>query len=160
MVPAEVGIDMKKKRLLTFKGDVMDTLDWEKAEVFRLLKGQPGTQYQEADEAGKKQIRSWVKNLLGHNEVTVQFVKSDGTVRDMRCTLDGGRIPPAAHPPTAATQIQASSTVNIDGLTETKKPRKEPDPVTQRVYDLDQNAWRSFRYDRLKKITAEINFAK
>jgi len=50
--------------------------------------------------------------------------------------------------------------VNIDGLTESRKPRKEPDPVTQRVYDLDQNAWRSFRYDRLQKITAEINFAK
>ena len=151
---------MKKKRSLTFKGEFVDTLDWEKAEVFRLLKNQPGTQYQEADEDGKKQIRSWVKNLLGHTEVTVQFVKSDGSIRDMRCTLDGGRIPPAAHPPTAATQIQASSTVNIDGLVESRKPRKEPDPVTQRVYDLDQNAWRSFRYDRLRKITAEINFAK
>ena len=150
---------MKKKRSLTFKGEFVDTLDWEKAEVFRLLKGQPGTHYQEADEAGRKQMRDWVQNLLNNSEITVQFVKSDGTVRDMRCTLDRGRIPPAPPKP-VPTEIQASSTVNIDGLTETKKPRKEPDPVTQRVYDLDQNAWRSFRYDRLQKITAEINFAK
>jgi len=42
MVLDEVA--MKKKRSLTFKGEFVDTLDWEKAEVFRLLKGQPGTQ--------------------------------------------------------------------------------------------------------------------
>ena len=149
---------MKKKRLLTFKGEFVDTLDWEKAEVFRLLKNQPGTQYQEADEADRKQIRGWVQNLLGNTEVTVQFVKSDGTTRDMRCTLDSSRIPPVP-----VGTIFKSSTANPDGLdtlAESRKPRKEPDPVTQRVYDLDQAAWRSFRYDRLKKITTEINFTK
>ena len=140
----------------------MDSLDtWEKQEVFRLLKNQPGTMYQEADEEGKTQLRSWVKQLLGNSIVTVQFVKSDGTVRDMRCTLSGAHIPPAPPKP-VPTEIVGSSTVNIDGLDTLKetKSRKEPDPVTQRVYDLDQNAWRSFRYDRLQKITAEINFAK
>ena len=158
-----VEVEMKKKRLLTFKGEFVDTLDWEKAEVFRLLKNQPGTQYQEADEAGRKQMRDWVQNLLGNTEVTVQFVKSDGTVRDMRCTLDRSKIPPAPFNPTpVASVITGGSTANIDGLTvtESKKPRKEPDPVTQRVYDLDLKEWRSFRYDRLQKITAEINFAK
>jgi hypothetical protein len=150
---------MKKKRSLTFKGEFVDTLDWEKAEVFRLLKNQPGTQYQEADEADRKQIRGWVQNLLGNTIVTVQFVKSDGTVRDMRCTLARDLIPPAPPKP-VPTEIEASSTVNIDGLAESRKPRKEPDPVTQRVYDLDLKEWRSFRYDRLQKITAEISFAK
>jgi hypothetical protein len=152
---------MIKKRLLTFRGELMDLMDWEKAEVFRLLKNAPGTQYQEADAVGQLEIRSWVKNLLANSEVTVQFVKSDGTTRDMRCTLDSSRIPPAPAKP-LPTVIEASSAVNIDGLTvtESRKPRKEPDPVTQRVYDLDQGAWRSFRYDRLKKITTEINFTK
>ena len=141
----------------------MDSMDWEKQEVFRLLKNQPGTHYQETDEAGRKQMRDWVKNLLINSEVTLKFVKSDGTVRDMRCTLDSSRIPPKPPVPYTAIMtevIQDSSTVNIDGLVENKKPRKEPDPVTQRVYDLDQGEWRSFRYDRLQKITAEINFAK
>jgi hypothetical protein len=152
---------MIKKRLLTFRGELMDLMDWEKAEVFRLLKNAPGTQYQEADAAGQLEIRSWVKNLLSNSEVTVQFVKSDGTIRDMRCTLDGSRIPPAPPKPVPV-DIVSSSAVNIDGLTvtESRKPRKEPDPVTQRVYDLDQGEWRSFRYDRLKKITTEINFTK
>jgi hypothetical protein len=152
---------MKKKRSLTFKGEFVDNLDWEKAEVFRLLKNQPGTQYQEADDEGRKQLRGWVQNLLSNSEVTVQFVKSDGTVRDMRCTLDRSRIPPAPFNPTpVASVITGGSTANIDGLAESKKPRKEPDPVTQRVYDLDLKEWRSFRYDRLQKITAEISFAK
>ena len=152
---------MIKKRLLTFRGELMDLMDWEKAEVFRLLKNAPGTQYQEADAVGQLEIRSWVKNLLANSEVTVQFVKSDGTIRDMRCTLDSSRIPPAPPKPVPE-DIVSSSAVNIDGLTvtESRKPRKEPDPVTQRVYDLDQAAWRSFRYDRLKKITTEINFTK
>jgi hypothetical protein len=153
-----------KKRLLTFRGELMDLMDWEKAEVFRLLKNAPGTQYQEADALGQLEIRSWVKNLLANSEVTVQFVKSDGTIRDMRCTLDSNRIPHAAAPKpiSVPAEIQASSAANIDGLTvtESRKPRREPDPVTQRVYDLDQGAWRSFRYDRLKKITTEINFTK
>jgi len=153
---------MKKKRLLTFKGDIMDIMDWEKQEVFRLLKNQPGTQYQEADEAGKEQIRTWVKSLLNNSVVNVQFVKSDGTVRDMRCTVDASRvlIPSVKQPTAAAAGIVASATANIDGLSESRKPRKEPDPVNQRVYDLDLNEWRSFRYDRLQKISVEIDFAK
>jgi hypothetical protein len=79
----------------------------------------------------------------------------------MRCTLDRSRIPPAPvkTQPNPA-EIVNTSTANVDGLAESKPPRREPDPVTQRVYDLDVGAWRSFRYDRLKKISAEINLAK
>ena len=151
---------MIKKRLLTFRGELMETngLAWEQLEVFRLLKNQPGTVYQEGNEQEQKLLRDWVKSLLNNSEVTVQFVKSDGTTRDMRCTLDSSRIPPVP-----VGTIFKSSTANPDGLdplAESRKPRKEPDPVTQRVYDLDQGAWRSFRYDRLKKITTEINFTK
>ena len=153
---------MKKKRSLTFKGEFVDNLDWEKAEVFRLLKNQPGTQYQEADENAKEQILTWVKSLLHNSVFSIHFVKSDGTVRDMRCTVDASKVlmPSVKQPIAAAVGIVASATVNIDGLAESKKPRKEPDPVNQRVYDMDLNEWRSFRYDRLQKISVEINFTK
>ena len=140
----------------------MKDLDWEQQEVFRLLKNQPGTQYQQADEPGRERIRHWVKSLLTKSAVTVQFVKSDGTLRDMRCTLDSGQIPPPP-PKVMVTDIQNSSTSNIDGLDallSTPKQSRQPDAVVQRVYDLDAMAWRSFRYDRLKKITAEIDFTK
>jgi hypothetical protein len=133
---------------------MITTLDWEKAEVFRLLKNAPGTQYQEADEAGQAEIRAWVKGLLITSEITVDFVKADGTERSMRCTLDSSRIPPVP-----AGTIFKSSVTNPDGLTENKKPRKQPDPHSVRVFDTEKNEWRSFRFDRLQKITAELDFA-
>ncbi|WP_353482961.1 SH3 beta-barrel fold-containing protein [Haliscomenobacter sp.] len=133
---------------------IMTTLDWEKAEVFCLLKNAPGTQYQEADEAGQAEIRAWVKGLLITSEITVDFVKADGTERSMRCTLDSNRIPPVP-----AGTIFKSSTANPDGLAESKKPRKQPDPHSVRVFDTEKGEWRSFRFDRLQKITAELDFA-
>ena len=128
----------------------MDMATWEKQEVVRLLKGVPGTQYQEADDAGKVIIREWVKSLLQKSTITVTFVKADGTDRKMLCTLNWDFIPSAAI-------ITPSSPV--DGIVkESKKPRKEPDPHSLRVFDLEKQEWRSFRFDRLKKITAELNF--
>jgi hypothetical protein len=131
---------------------------WEKMETVRLLKGQPGTQYQEANDANKAIIRDWVRSLLQQQPITVTFVKADGTERQMRCTLKGELIPPA---PIKPKPITAGSTANIDGLMESvtnKKPRKEPDPHSIRVFDLDKMEWRSFRFDRLKKVVAELSF--
>jgi hypothetical protein len=145
---------MNKKRLLTYRGElIMDMATWEKQEVVRLLKGAPGTQYQEADDVNKAIIRDWIKSLLQRSTITVTFVKADGTVREMLCTLDSSRIP--AMPDVT---ILSNSTANVDGLVESKKPRKQPDPHSIRVYDLEKAEWRSFRFDRLKKITAELKF--
>ena len=128
----------------------MDMATWEKQEVVRLLKGAPGTQYQETDDAGKVIIREWVKSLLQKSTVTVTFVKADGTDREMLCTLNWDFIPSAA----------ITTTVTpVDGIvTESKKPRKAPDPHSLRVFDLEKQEWRSFRFDRLKKVTAELKF--
>ena len=124
--------------------------DWEKQEVVRLLKGAPGTMYQEADDTEKTVMRDWLRSLLQKQPITVTFVKADGTVRDMLCTLDWDRIPPKAIKP---------KTPSVDGIVkESKKPRKEPDPHSLRVFDLEKQEWRSFRFDRLKKITAELSF--
>ena len=145
---------MKKKRLLTNRGEFMfDTNNWKKSEIVRLLKGAPGTQYQEADDDGKEQIRDWIKGLLNNGEVTVTFTKADGTDREMLCTLDGAKIP------VKTVSVSTSSAVVSDTIVkENKKPRKEPDPHSVRVYDLEKQEWRSFRFDRLKKVTAELNF--
>jgi len=122
-------------------------MSWEQAEVIRILKSKPGTQYQEADEANKVIIRDWVRSLLQITEVTVEFVKADGTVREMRCTLDGSRIPA---PPVPVGPV--------DGIVKESKQRKATDPESIRVFDLDKNEWRSFRFDRLQKVGAEISF--
>ena len=129
-------------------------MSWEQQEVVRLLKGAPGTQYQEADETNRHIMRDWIRSLLDKQPITVTFTKADGTDRTMRCTLNGTFIP--AKPP------MVSITGRVDGLvTEAKKPRKETkesDPAVIKVYDLDAGAWRSFRMDRLKKISAELSF--
>jgi hypothetical protein len=143
---------MIKKRLLTYKGDFVMGGMWEKDEVVRLLRSQPGTQYQEADDQVKEQIREWVRGLLTNTEVTVTFTKADGTDRDMLCTLDHSRIPTKPIAPT-------TSTAPVDGIVrESKKPKKEPDPHSIRVFDLEKQEWRSFRFERLKKVTVTLDF--
>lgn len=131
-----------------------DPLSWEQQEVFRLLKSQPGTLYQEADETGRKYFRDWVRGLLDVAEITVTFVKADGTERDMRCTLDRDKIPP--QPPRELNKTPVDGIVREDreiaALVEPKENH------TQKVFDLDAGAWRSFRYDRLKKVTATMSF--
>lgn len=117
---------------------------WEKQEVVRLLKGAPGTQYQEADDVNKAIIRDWIKSLLQKGAITVTFTKADGTDREMLCTLDLTKLPPAPAP--------------VDGIVKESKERKKPDEHSLRVFDLEKNEWRSFRFDRLKKVTAELSF--
>ena len=134
-------------------------LSWEQQEVFRLLKSQPGTMYQEADEIGRKYFRDWVCSFLAVSETTLTFVKADGTLRDMRCTLDRNLIPP--QPPRAEKPAKEAP---VDGLRqhgflgEIKEVTKPEESHTQKVFDLDAGAWRSFRYDRLKKINVTMNF--
>jgi len=137
-------------------------LSWEQQEVFRLLKSQPGTAYQESDETVRHIFRDWVRKLLEVSEITVTFVKADGTVRDMRCTLDRDRIPPQPPKPE-----KPAKEAPVDGLRqhgflgedrEIEALIKPEENHTQKVFDLDAGAWRSFRYDRLKKVTATMSF--
>jgi len=125
-------------------------ITWKQEEVIRLLKQQPGTYYQEANDAEKSIMRDWVRDLLNAQAATIEFVKADGSVREMQCTLNWDLIP--------ATVIEPP----LDPLAESthpKKERKQPDPEVIRVFDLQAGAWRSFRMDRLKKISAEIAFS-
>jgi hypothetical protein len=135
---------MKKKRQLTYRGELMNVNMWEKQEVVRLLKGAPGTQYQEGSDTEKAVIRDWIKSLLQQGSITVTFTKADGTDREMLCTLNPDQLP--------------TVTVPIDGIVKEAKERKKPDEHSIRVFDLEKNEWRSFRFDRLKKVTAELNF--
>jgi hypothetical protein len=129
-------------------------MTWEQQEVFRLLKAQPGTLYQEADVEGRKYFRDWVRGVLEVTEITVTFVKADGTVRDMRCTLDRDKIPP--QPPRELNKAPVDGIVRED---REKAALLEPEENhTQKVFDLDAGAWRSFRYDRLKKVSATMHF--
>lgn len=119
-------------------------MSWEQQEVVRLLKGAPGTQYQQADDVNKAIIRDWIKSLLQKGPITVTFTKADGTDRAMLCTLRLEDLP--------------APNVPVDGVVKESKQRKQPDEHSLRVFDLEKKEWRSFRFDRLKKVTAELNF--
>jgi hypothetical protein len=123
--------------------DKMETENtlWEQNEVFRILSGKPGTAYQESEDYEKASFRKWTVSLLRNGPITVEFVKSDGTLRTMRCTLDQSLIDAPMQP----------------GLTESKTRTR--DVHVQTVWDLEAKQWRSFRYDRLKIISVNTELA-
>ncbi len=69
-----------------------------------------------------------VQEILRKGECEVVFTKKDNTVREMRCTL---------HPAYLPVQEEGSGA---------KKP---PNDEVVAVWDLDEQAWRSFRLDSL-----------
>ena len=64
----------------------------------------------------------------------VKFEKVDGSLRDMRCTLLSQYLPV---------------------VEETEEPKKvrAVNPNVLSVWDIDKNAWRSFRIDSVKEFT-------
>lgn len=76
-----------------------------------------------------------VKDALHRGVVVVSFTKANGEMREMRCTLRADMIP--------ATPV-------VEG-----KTAKKENPDVQAVWDLEKEAWRSFRFDSLQTIIAE-----
>jgi hypothetical protein len=72
-----------------------------------------------------------LKALLECNVMAIDFTKSDGTERNMICTLVPNRIDPLVNPHVTA--------IN-------KKPAD-----SLRVWDIEKHGWRSFRLDRIKR---------
>ena len=79
--------------------------------------------------------------LLKSNVVEVTFTKLNGDERVMPCTLKEDMLPPAK---------------KDDPLTQ-KKVREISDKVIA-VWAIESKGFRSFRYDRVKKITVIDNF--
>lgn len=64
--------------------------------------------------------------------VNITFTKVNGDKREMRCTLEASKLPPQK--PVDETSIKTKRKVN-------------PDVVA--VFDLDNEGWRSFRWDSI-----------
>ncbi len=76
--------------------------------------------------------KSDLMQALHKGTVNVTFIKTDGSVRHMTCTLAPGLMP--------------------DMITEAKvdTSRKSQDENLIRVYDLEAAGWRSFKWDRVQ----------
>jgi hypothetical protein len=115
-------------------------MSWEKEEVARVLASKPGTWYQEASDSDKKLFQQWLKDHLRRFPTTVQFTKADGTKRAMKCTLDFSNIIPSPL---------------VASVTESTKVKKPNENVLV-VWDIDQAAWRSFRFDRITSVIFDL----
>lgn len=82
---------------------------------------------------------------LRHDILVVTFTKKDGTERVMRCTKKLELIPTEFHP-------KPASTFSTDMQIEQAKPIHQRDPQVITAFDLEKNAWRSFRYTTIKTL--------
>jgi hypothetical protein len=80
-------------------------------------------------------MREDLKNNLRAKIGTVTFTKANGDERVMRCTLQESVLP-------AQTDIEEAV-------------QKKTSTDSLAVWDLEKNAWRSFRYDTVISVTFE-----
>lgn len=83
--------------------------------------------------------RDEIKGILQKNVATVSFTKSDGTSRNMLCTLIPEALPP----------------IIFNEDEEPKKQRKQ-NLDTLSVWDVEKNAWRSFRVESVDFIKIDM----
>jgi hypothetical protein len=86
-----------------------------------------------------KVFKEWLKEHLRAGSVTVTFTKRDGTERVMKCTTSTELVPPEPV---------------VEGA-EPKREKKVNEDVMP-VYDLEASAWKSFRWDSIKKAELTI----
>lgn len=86
-----------------------------------------------------KKEKDWLIGLLRSEIVQLTFIKKDGTERIMKCTLAEQKIPSDFAP---------------------KGSERAKSDETVAVFDLENNGWRSFRWDSLKNIEFELGSLK
>jgi uncharacterized phage-like protein YoqJ len=79
--------------------------------------------------------KNWLKSILRDLDVTIEFVKKDGSMRKMICTLSESKIPTEQVP---------------------KNTGKAKSDEALAVFDVENAGWRSFRWDSIKKIEFKL----
>ena len=111
-------------------------MNTDQLKTWNAISDQPANYYVTASEKERTEFRDWVRGLLQEREVTEYFEKADGAFRSMKCTL----------------REDLGAKYN---MTENKNPRK-PNLDVCVVWDTAQQAWRSFRWDRVKRIQFDL----
>jgi len=84
--------------------------------------------------------RKELLDLLGDEIVDVTFDKLSGDERTMKCTLIPSMLPPAQRD---------------DKLSQTRVRNLEDKVFVVWAIDIEPHAWRSFRYDRIKRVEVD-----
>lgn len=93
------------------------------------------TWYKEQCESEQEEFRNFIKQQLWSGVVDIEFIKKDGTVRNMQCTLKSDLVK--------------------DYEKKTDKVKEVSTDVCP-VFDIDKQEWRSFRYDSVKSISGKL----
>ena len=93
-----------------------------------------------SNEFSTEKGKEWIRGLLFETEVFVTFTKKDGVKREMRCTLNEELMKKNA----TADQY------------EVKGAGRKSSNDAQAVFDLDKQAWRSFRFDSVENVKFSI----
>ena len=78
-----------------------------------------------------KKEKDWLRTLLHEGVVGITFIKKDGSERLMQCTLSESKIPSEFAP---------------------KGSEKAKSDEVLPVFDVENDGWRSFRWDSITKI--------
>ena len=87
--------------------------------------------YANATNEERKEFKKWLQDVMRTEIVNLTFRKTDGTLRNMKCTLLPKLLPEAIV---------------------SDKPKRKVSEDTLAVFDLEKNEWRSFRYDSVTEI--------
>lgn len=82
-----------------------------------------------------KEGREWLRGVLRMHKTTIVFTKKDGTERTMVCTLAESKIPSEKTP---------------------KNTGKAKSDEALAVFDVENQDWRSFRWDSVKEIRLNL----
>jgi len=93
------------------------------------------TLYKDWNEKEKKTFRDWLTSHLKMGEMSVTFIKKDGSERTIKCTLQESQV-----------KYHEKKTDRVKEVSEEVCP----------VFDLEKQEWRSFRYDSIKGVGFEI----
>ena len=96
-------------------------------------------------EKDTKLFKKWLKSHLAYGPVTVVFTKKDGSERVMECTTNISLVPLVEE------KVHITNTENPIDFPAPKKEKKINEDVMP-VYDLEANAWKSFRWDSIKQV--------
>ena len=86
------------------------------------------------------EFKTWTLGLLhdrNAKDLRITFTKRDGTEREMQCTLVEEAIPQEKQP---KTKTEGSSTAGS----------------AVRVFDVEKQEWRSFRWDSVTKVSFDL----
>ena len=89
----------------------------------------------EQTQASASWQNEYLKEQLHNGVVTVRFIKKDGTERVLRCTLQPDLLPQQTN-----LEEAVSKTPNVNVIA---------------VWDLDNEGWRSFRFDSVIGFSVE-----